>query len=316
MRLSCNRRKRLPGRNFLRPNRNWIRPLLLRIAALLVPTSVLPSSAQESPYIVAYDHYLEEPGNFEVEYFSTFATQRAGNNFHAFWAEFEYGATAWWTTEFYLDGQTTFGDSTLFTGFRWENRVRLLQREHFINPVLYFEYEQISEADKIMKEVEGHDVEADHAVPNAIARRGHNHEFELKLLLSKTFAGWNVALNPLAGKNVTGGNPWEFGYAVGASRPLGLKASAKRCNFCPENFVAGAEIYGGLGDRHSFGLHDTSHYLAPAVAWNLPSGWTLRLSPGFGLNDKSHRFLLRWGASREFSGFDAAVRRLLGGQKQ
>ena len=28
--------------------------------------------AQESPYIVAYDHYLEEPGNLEVEYFSTF----------------------------------------------------------------------------------------------------------------------------------------------------------------------------------------------------------------------------------------------------
>jgi hypothetical protein len=72
-----------------------------------------PSSAQaqESPYIVAYDHYLEEPGNLEIEYFSTFGTQRGGNNFHAFWAEFEYGATAWWTTEVYLDGQTTFNDS-------------------------------------------------------------------------------------------------------------------------------------------------------------------------------------------------------------
>src|SRR5271166_5172560 len=74
--------------------------------------------AQESPYIVTYDHYLEEPGNLEVEYFSTFGTQRAGNDFHAYWAEFEYGATAWWTTEIYVDGQTTFGDSTIFTGFR------------------------------------------------------------------------------------------------------------------------------------------------------------------------------------------------------
>src|SRR5215469_11182881 len=25
--------------------------------------------AQESPYIVTYDHHLEEPGNLEVEYF-------------------------------------------------------------------------------------------------------------------------------------------------------------------------------------------------------------------------------------------------------
>jgi hypothetical protein len=33
---------------------------------------------------------------------------------------------------------------------------------------------------------------------------------------------------------------------------------------------------------------------ADAVAWNLPSGWTLRLSPGFGLNANSDRFLLRY----------------------
>ena len=109
--------------------------------------------AQENPYIVAYDHYLEEPGNLEIEYFSTFGTQRGGNDFHAYWMEFEYGATAWWTTEFYLDGQTTFGDSTVFTGFRWENRFRVLKREHFINPVLYVEYEHNSGADKILKEV-------------------------------------------------------------------------------------------------------------------------------------------------------------------
>jgi hypothetical protein len=74
-------------------------------------------------------------------------------------------------------------------------------------------------------------------------------------------------------------------------------------------------MYGGLGDRHSFGLDDTSHYLAPVLAWNLPSDWTLRLSPGFGLNDHSHRFLLRWGVSREFSGFGAALSRMFGGQQ-
>jgi len=68
--------------------------------------------------MVTYDHYLEEPGSLEVEYFSTFGTQRGGNDFHSYWAEFEYGATAWWTTELYLDGQSTFNDSTIFTGFR------------------------------------------------------------------------------------------------------------------------------------------------------------------------------------------------------
>jgi hypothetical protein len=287
--------------------------LFVALIALLLLFVAFPAQSQESPYFITYDHYLEEPGSLEVEYFSTFGTQRAGNNFLSYWAEFEYGATAWWTTEFYLDAQTTFNDGTLFTGFRWENRFRLLQREHFINPVLYIEYEQINEADKILKEVEGHDVEADFAVPNADARKVHNHEIETKLLLSKTFYGWNIAENTLAAKNVTGGNPWEFGYAIGVSRPLALKASAQRCSFCPENFVAGIEMYGGLGDRYSFGLHETSQYLAPVIAWNLPSDWTLRLSPGFGLNDNSHRFLLRWGVSREFSGFGAALGRLFGG---
>jgi len=41
------------------------------------------TAAQENPYIVAYDHYMEEPGSLEVEYFSTFGTQRGGNDFHA-----------------------------------------------------------------------------------------------------------------------------------------------------------------------------------------------------------------------------------------
>ena len=271
--------------------------------------------AQESPYIVTYDHYLEEPGSLEVEYFSTFGTQRGGKDFHSFWAEFEYGATAWWTTELYLDGQTTFNDSTVFTGFRFENRFRLLQHEHIVNPVLYIEYENTSGADKILKEVEGHDVESDLTDSNGESRKGHDHELEMKLLLSSTFKGWNVALNPIFTKNLLPGEPWEFGYAIGTSRPLALRASSKRCSFCRENFIAGVEMYGGLGDAQSPGLHETSHYLAPVLAWNLPSDWTLRLSSGFGLNDNSHRLLLRWGVSREFSGFGELVGRLFEGRR-
>ena len=272
------------------------------------------SDAQESPYIVTYDHYLEEPGSLEVEYFSTFGTQRDGNDFHAFWTEFEYGVTAWWTTELYLSGQTTFNDSTTFTGTRWENRIRLLQREHIVNPVLYIEFENINGADKILKEIEGHDVESDFADSNGASRQEHKHELEMKLLLSSTFKGWNVAVNPIVTKNLLPSEPWEFGYAIGASRPLALKASPNRCSFCPENFVAGLEVYGGLGDAQSPGLRETSHYLAPVVAWNLPSDWTIRLSSGFGLNDRSHRLLLRWGLSREFSGFGQTVAHLLRGQ--
>ena len=283
---------------------------ILLFIPLLISLALSPDChAQENPYIVAYDHNLEEPGNLEVEYFSSFGTQRGGPDFHAYWAELEYGATAWWTTELYLDGQTSFGDSTVFTGYRWENRFRPLKNEHLINPVLYAEFENTNGADKILKEVEGHDIESDYAVPNALARQQRTREMEFKLILSSNYKGWNFTENTIATKNLSN-EPWEFGYAIGASRPLAMKGAAHRCNFCRQHFVAGLELYGGLGDRYSFGLGDTSHYLGAGLAWNLPSGWTLRLEPTFGLNDNSHQFLLRWGVSREFSGFGSMWGRL------
>jgi hypothetical protein len=295
-------------------SRIFLHSRLLPIAlTLLAGVGIL--RAQENPYIVAYDHNLEEPGSLEVEYFSTFGTQRGGPNFHAFWSEFEYGATAWWTTEFYLDGQTTFGESTVFTGFRWENRVRPLKNEHWINPVLYVEFEDINGADKTLKEVVGHDVESDFLTPNAEARREKLREAELKLILSSNYKGWNFTENTIAEKNLTN-SPWEFGYALGASRPLTLKGAAQKCNFCLQHFIAGVEMYGGLGDRHHFGLHETSHYLAPGLAWNLPSGWTLRIEPTFGLNGNSHQFLLRWGASYEIAGFGQKVSHLFKGKSE
>ena len=160
----------------------------------------------------------------------------------------------------------------------------------------------MSGADKILKEVEGHDVESDFATPNSILRNDHKHELEFKLILSSTLKGWNVAENIIAARTI-GNNPWEFGYAIGASHRLTLKASPSRCTFCRDSLTGGIGVYGGLGDTDSFGLHDTSHYLAPGVVWNLPSSWTFRFSPGFGLNGKSRQFLLRWGISHEFSGF-------------
>ena len=282
------------------------------ILAMVFPHVV---DAQENPYIVTYDQFLEEPRNLEIEYFSTYGTQRNGNDFHAYWLEFEYGATAWWTTEFYLDAQTTFHDSTVATGFRWENRFRPLKREYFINPVLYVEYEHVNGADKILKELEGHDIENDFLTPNAEARTETKNEVELKLILGSNFKGWNVSENFLFVKNLTN-EPWELGYAVGTSRPLALKASAKRCSVCPQNFVAGVEMYGGLGDRYSFGLHETSQYLAPVLAWNIPSGWTLRISPTFGLNENSHQFMLRWGIAREIAGFGDMVKRVFTGRHE
>src|SRR5271165_1328070 len=133
--------------------RGFLAIVLLASAGALLPASI---QAQDTRYFVASSHPMEEPGNLEIEFDTNYATQKSGNDFIAPWVEFEYGATAWWTTEFYLDSQATFNDSTLFTGFRWENRFRPLKHEHFVNPVIYIEYENTSGADKILKEIEGH----------------------------------------------------------------------------------------------------------------------------------------------------------------
>jgi hypothetical protein len=223
--------------------------------------------------------------------------------------EFEYGVTAWWSSEFYLDGQATWDDSTIFTGFRWENRFRPLLREHWINPVLYVEFENTS-ADKAIREVVGHDGNDDFLDPNSSARADRERELELKLILGSNFRGWNFSENFIAEKNLQGG-AWEFGYALATSRPLKLAASAHKCTFCREKIMAGLEMYGGLGDTQSFGTRLTSHYLGPTINWNAPGGMTFSFSPQFGLNDYSVPRLYRFGIQYEVEQvFSRVFRRL------
>jgi hypothetical protein len=264
----------------------------------------------DKPYFVAYDAEMEEPGNFEISFNPVLSLPHSAPNFLGGWTEFEYGVKGWWTTEFYLDGQTTSGQSTLFTGYRWENRFRPLADAHRVNPVLYVEFENIDAADKALTEVVNHDSVYDLAVPNGEARLERQHEIETKLILSSDYKGWNFSENFIGEKNLAH-EPWEFGYALGASRPLGLAASSERCDLCSENFRAGVELYGGLGTWNDFGFHKTAHYLGPLLAWDFPGGASFRISPTFGLTSASARFLLRFGVSYEFQRIDRAVRRLL-----
>jgi len=268
------------------------------VLALLLAFPSRPQ-AQEN-YFVTYTHNMEEPGTLEVSNKSVSGFPRDGNAFLGSAVEFEYGVKTWWTSEVYLDGQTTADESTVFTGWRFENRFRPLLTEHWINPVFYFEFEDINGADKALLEVVGHDGVADFLERNDRSER--KREAELKLILSSNVKGWNIAENIIAEKNLSN-EPWEFGYAVAASRPLALVAGPNPCTFCRENFSLGAEMYGGLGDRYSFGLKDTSHYLAPIVAFRTPQGPSFQVSPTVGLNDNSHGFLLRFGVSYEFNQF-------------
>jgi hypothetical protein len=262
----------------------------------------ITSLGQESPYFVTYDHHLEEPGNLEIATSATIGVPRSGQ--HAFFApytELEYGVLGRWTTELYLEGQSTAHDSSIFTGWRLENRVRPFLREHWINPVLYLEFEDISEADKIQKEIVGH--APDLSSQNGLLRAAKDRELESKLILSSNTHDWNISENLIIEKNFSANEGIEFGYAVGVSRPLASLASSMECRWCRENFSTGIEFYGGLGSTQQFGLSETAQYAAPVIAWQVSDNASLRLSPSFGLTHESAPVLFRVGYIYEVQGF-------------
>ncbi len=280
--------------------------------ALLAFAVALPCSAQESPFFVTYSHHMEEPGNLELETSSTMGIPRSGQRFYAApYAELEYGVTAQWTSELYLEGSSVSGDSTVFTGWRFENRYKPLKREHWINPVLYLEYESVNEASRIQKEIEGGG--PDLTSSNRELRGEHAHELETKLILSSDVHDWSISENFIATKNLSESEGVEFGYAFGVSRPLARLASGRNCHVCRENFIAGIEMYGGLGSTvDGFTPRGTAHYVAPVISWAVSVNATLRVSTGFGLTDQSNPVLLRIGYSYELAGVGSRISRLFG----
>jgi len=157
---------------------------LVIVSALMTGIWAERAQGQEPPYFVTYSDIMEEPGHLEISYKGIYAAPKNANYFNRATIELEYGLKGWWTTEFYLSGQSTQNDSTIFTGFRWENRFRPLLRDHFINSVLYVEYENLNKADRSFLEITGHQSIADLYLTNTQGRSETERSLELKLILS------------------------------------------------------------------------------------------------------------------------------------
>ena len=260
--------------------------------------SECPAAAQEHPYFVTYDHYLEERGNLEVALATTTGVPKGGQRVYtAPWLELEYGVTGWGTTGLYLEGVTTRGEGSAFTGWRLENRFRPLKSEHRLNPVFYVEYESINEASRIQKEIVG--AGRLHFEPIRELKEEHEHELEGKLILSSAVRGWNISENFVIEKNLSEDEGFEFGYSIGVARPLGGLAAGTTCRFCRENVSLGAELYGGLGSSEKFARSEQRHYLAPVVNWRFSDRASARAAIAFGLTETSDRYLIRFGVAYE-----------------
>jgi len=275
------------------PSLRPARAAVVRALTLLVAvTGAASARAQERPYFVTYDHHLGERGEFETAVSSTTGFPRAGGStYTAPWLEIEYGVTNWWTSEVYLEGVGIAHDGSAYTGWRWENRVRPWGTDHRVIPVLYLEYEHLTEASRIQKEIVGSGGLS--FEPLADLRAEAAHELEAKLILSTMAGGWNVAENVIFEKNLSKDEGVEFGYAVAVSHALHGGLDAPPCRLCRGAFALGVEAYGGAGSTLDFGFHDTSQYLAPVVSWQLYNHSAVKASVGFGLTDTSDHALLR-----------------------
>jgi len=240
------------------------------------------AAAQERPFFVTYSEHLEEKGDLEVSILSTAGTPKDGGpRYVAPWIELEYGITSRWTAEFYLEGVNVHDDASAYTGWRIENRVRPFAGDHFLNPVLYIEYESINEASRIQKEIVGEGGLPDE--PVGTLKHDHAHELEGRLILSKDVMNWEIAGNLILEKNLSADEGVEFGYATGAWRRL-------------HKLMVGAEVYGGLGATVAGG-EETRHFVAPIVGWRFNKKSMVKASVGFGVTDVSDRYLVRVGYS-------------------
>ncbi len=286
------------------------RPCCAWLLGFLLLASVAPDRAfaQEPPYLVTYSDVLEEPGNLEIAVQNAGAAPKDANPFYAGTIEVEYGITGWWTAEAYLQGQATRSDSATLTGFRFENRFRPLRESHFINPVLYVEYEDVNAADRSFLEITGNHTIQNLQVPNKFLRTDVERSLEGKLITSSYYRGINFSENFIAEKNISN-EPWEFGYAVAASHSLANLASYHRCTFCRQYFAVGGELFGGLGTRYTFGTSGTQQYAGPTFAYSAPRNLTVIVGPEFGINANSANVLWRLKVAYEINQFRDLFRR-------
>ncbi len=239
---------------------------------------------------VLYNHHTAEAGEMEVMLMNDFGQEADGTRYTAQMVEFELGVTERFTTEFMIEGQTTEGsDSYLLTGFRLEGRYRLFDYGTFLNPVIYVEYEDLSEETKYVMEMAGRE----DATPQNKARPSRERVLETRFIIGHDFReGFDISANWLNESDLDTGVT-SFGYAIGLNYVIpGFTDSAhmedeekgyKKVTF-------GLELFGALGDSDKGITADsdiTQHYLSPNFKVHMGDNLMVKLGGAIGLTNVS-----------------------------
>lgn len=270
--------------------------LSLGIAILLPVTAYAANGAN----FVLYNHHMAEVGEKELMLMNDIGQLPDGTRYTAQMLEFELGITAQWTTEFMIEGQNTSGQGGYnFTGFRWENRYRVFDREVTLNPVLYLEYEDLSSDTLYLMEVSGRE-----DATRRVKSRPRERVLETRLILSQNVGKrLNIAANWLNESDLDTGVT-AFGYAVGINFRLDTPVllPGREDEDGDAGVVLGLELFGCAGDADKGPTLDgavTQHYLAPNLLLQGRHGWKLKFGGAIGLTNVSQD-LFRMAVAYEF----------------
>ncbi len=276
-------------------------------AIMLFPVSAWAGNGAN---FVLYNQHTEEQGETEIKLFSDFSDGGKGEeSYSAQLLEIEHGVTDYWTTALYFEGVKIDGEDYEFGGVRFENRLRLFNYGHFLNPVLYIEYEYLKPAHRYIRAATGR---TDEHEDEEEGEEKAEHEIETKLILGHDFSDrFNVAFNWINETNLKSGK-WEFGYATGLNYTFyeaegggaGHEGGGFRSkSWDVEELTLGIELYGGLGDS-VLGLtvdpDKTKQYLGVNLQAELENHIKLGIGGAFGLTGDSENAILRLVAGYEF----------------
>ncbi len=291
-------------------------------AALAMPGT---ARAGNSGFFVTYDSEIDE-GEFELMIMnditapSKLRREEGLGDYASQMFELEYGITNRIASEFMVE---TFQDfesgKRKFTGFRWETRARVFEREVPLNPMVYAEYEDLDPSTRYKMEVSGWTRPPYAKTEGEIDRE---RILESRLVLSDRIGPVGVAFNWINETDLDAGGETAFGYSLGvvwSPRSAGGHAhqssqvvdgtlthaghGAVASSAMPRvrHVALGLEMYGGLGDSRKLGLDPSrqEHYLGPFVMADLGGSWMAHAQLAIGLTGTSDN-LVRLALGYEF----------------
>ena len=209
-------------------------PRLLRIAhrarvlaGFALAFAASPVLAGNNGWNVTYNSKVEK-GEMELMLMndvtipSTVRREEGFGTYLSHMVELEYGIGNKLSTEFMIEWFEDLDTSARhFTGFRWEARYRLFERDVPLSPMVYAEFEDLDPRTRFKMEISGW-VNPPYAQPTA-RETDQEHVLETRLVLSQDFGPVNLAFNWINETDITSGYT-AFGYAAGAMWMVGHHA--------------------------------------------------------------------------------------------